>query len=123
MSFPEAAAERIVPSYTIPPEAKSTSISSMPARRGRPSATGLTNGENVERKSGGECAGWRALAGFAANAFDPCKWLNLTKMVEISRCDFRNFSAPQRFQCIEEISKESLNRREEKSGVQIRRWL
>ena len=89
-----------------PATGKFTPISSLTARRGRPGATVLTNGENVGRKSARECAGWRAPAGFAANTFYPCKWLNLTKMVEISQCEFRNFSAPERFQCVEEISRE-----------------
>jgi hypothetical protein len=65
-----------------------------------------------------QCVGW-----LCGELIDPCKWLNLTEMVEISQPDFRNFSAPERFQCIEEISKERLNREEEKSGVQNGRWL
>jgi hypothetical protein len=44
-------------------------------------------------------------------------------MVEISQPGFRNFSASERFQCVEEISGERLNPGEEKSGVQNGRWL
>src|SRR5215469_7618942 len=62
---------------------------------------------------------WGSGLGFVANSRDPCKWLNLTKMVEISRSDFRNFSAPERFQWVEEIRREPESRGRKKRGSEL----